>query len=72
MSEQHHRAARSREWLISRERLKQRADLLDIRFDKERNLDRSLVAELLAGEWIRLADNLLISGAAGTGKTWLD
>lgn len=29
------------------------------------------MAELLTCRWIREADNLLISGASGTGKTWL-
>lgn len=71
LAEQHYRDVRSRDRLISRARFKHRADPHDIRFIEGRNLDRVVIAELLTGEWIRRADNLLISGAAGTGKTWL-
>lgn len=71
LAEQQHRDARSRERLLSRAKFKHKADPHDIRFSEGRGLDRSRVAELLTCEWIRRADNLLLSGPAGTGKTWL-
>jgi DNA replication protein DnaC len=43
----------------------------DIDWRASRTLDRSLVAALAGGDWIRNAQNLLISGATGCGKTWL-
>lgn len=71
IAEQQHRDARTRERLMRRARFKHRADPRDIRFGEGRALERAYVAELLTCEWIRRADNLLLSGASGTGKTWL-
>ena len=36
-----------------------------------RSLDRGLIATLAGGDWLRNARNLLITGATGSGKTWL-
>lgn len=43
----------------------------DIDWRTSRALDRSLIATLAGGDWLRHARNLLISGATGSGKTWL-
>ena len=43
----------------------------DIDWRASRSLDRSLMATLAGGDWIRNAQNLLITGATGCGKTWL-
>ena len=43
----------------------------DIQWRDSRALDRELVAGLAGGDWIRNAQNLLITGATGCGKTWL-
>jgi DNA replication protein DnaC len=43
----------------------------DINWRANRSLDRSLVATLAGGDWLRHARNLLITGATGCGKTWL-
>jgi DNA replication protein DnaC len=43
----------------------------DINWRASRALDRSLVAALAGGDWLRHAQNLLITGATGCGKTWL-
>jgi len=43
----------------------------DIDWRASRSLDRSLVAALATGDWLRRAQNCLISGATGSGKTWL-
>lgn len=43
----------------------------DINYRSSRALDRSLVATLADGDWIRNAQNLLITGATSCGKTWL-
>jgi DNA replication protein DnaC len=43
----------------------------DIDWRASRSLDRSLVTALAGGDWIRHAQNLLITGATGCGKTWL-
>ena len=43
----------------------------DIDWRASRTLDRSLMAALVGGDWIRNAQNLLMTGATGCGKTWL-
>ena len=43
----------------------------DINWRASRSLDRSLVAALAGGDWLRNAQNLLLCGATGCGKTWL-
>jgi DNA replication protein DnaC len=43
----------------------------DINWRASRSLDRSLIAALASGDWLRQAQNLLITGATGCGKTWL-
>jgi DNA replication protein DnaC len=43
----------------------------DINWRASRSLDRSLIAALAEGDWLRKARNLLITGATGSGKTWL-
>ena len=43
----------------------------DINWRASRSLDRGLIATLAGGDWLRHARNLLITGATGSGKTWL-
>jgi DNA replication protein DnaC len=43
----------------------------DVNWRASRGLDRSLIATLAGGDWLRQARNLLITGATGSGKTWL-
>jgi DNA replication protein DnaC len=70
--ERHEREDRIRERNFRMAKFKHMAaDPADIRFDAERGLERAHVAELLTCRWIRNADNLLMSGPTGSGKTWL-
>jgi DNA replication protein DnaC len=43
----------------------------DINYKAARGLDKRQIATLASGEWVRRSQNLLISGATGSGKTWL-
>lgn len=43
----------------------------DINYRSGRNLDKAEILSLLKCNWIAQGQNLLISGASGTGKTWL-
>ena len=43
----------------------------DIDWRASRGLDRAVVTALAGGDWVRHAQNLLITGATGCGKTWL-
>jgi DNA replication protein DnaC len=43
----------------------------DINYKAARGLDKRQIATLATGEWVRRSQNLLITGATGSGKTWL-
>src|SRR3984957_15368191 len=43
----------------------------DINYKAARGLDKKQIAPLPTGEWIRRSQNVLITGATGSGKTWL-
>ena len=47
------------------------ACLEDVRYGAGRNLDKSLMAQWSACQWIRAHQNLILTGATGCGKTWL-
>ena len=58
--------------LLKAARLKVSAACIeDINWRASRSLDRSLIATLAGGDWLRHARNLLITWATGCGKTWL-
>jgi DNA replication protein DnaC len=56
---------------LKRSRLRSGATLADIDAGGERGIDRTFLARLAEGEWLRKAENILITGATGTGKTFL-
>jgi DNA replication protein DnaC len=47
------------------------ASIEDIVWRDSRNLDRHLVTALAGCDWVRHARPILLTGATGTGKTWL-
>lgn len=47
------------------------ANLEDINYAASRNLDKSTIARLADCSWIKEGRNLIITGATGTGKTYL-
>jgi len=47
------------------------ACLEELDFQKSRNIDKNLVANIADCLWIRKGHNLLVCGACGTGKTYL-
>jgi len=49
----------------------QGACLEELDFGKSRNIEKHLVANLADCRWIRKGQNLVITGACGTGKTYL-
>ena len=57
--------------LIRQARFKLSATVQDIDYQHSRNLNRSQVARLAQGDWIERAQNLLITGPCGSGKTYL-
>jgi DNA replication protein DnaC len=58
--------------LLKAARLKvSRACIEDINWRASRGLDRHLITALAGCDWARHARTILITGATGTGKTWL-
>ena len=47
------------------------AHLEDLNFDVRRNLDKAVIGRLADCKWIREGRNLIVTGATGTGKTYL-
>ena len=51
--------------------LRQNACVEDVDWRTPRGMDRAVFARLVAGDWIDRAENLLITGATGLGKSWI-
>jgi DNA replication protein DnaC len=66
-----HRDNRRLARLLQLAQLKQRACVEDIDYRATRGLDRSQLTSLATCDWIRQAQNLLIHGATGCGKTFI-
>ena len=47
------------------------ASLEDVNYEKSRGFDKSTIAKLATGEWVRQHQSLILTGATGTGKSWL-
>jgi DNA replication protein DnaC len=56
---------------LSQARLRQSACLEDIDYRAARGLDRTLMAGLATGQWLREHLNILITGKSGVGKSWI-
>ena len=52
-------------------RLRHPASIEDVDYRTARGLDRVLFQALAGGQWIEQAQNLIIEGPTGVGKSWL-
>lgn len=66
-----HRENRVLQGRLSRARLRQQACLEDVDTRTPRGLDRATLARLATGTWLREHHNVLITGPAGVGKSYL-
>ena len=66
--EQLSREQRKQARLVKQARLKLQATVQEVDYQSARNLERSQVANLAQGEWLRRGQNLLITGPCGCGK----
>jgi len=57
--------------LIKFSRLRYDAMLENLQFTKDRNLNKESIAQLKDCAWIKRAENILITGATGCGKSYL-
>ena len=67
-TERHDRRLRAR---LRYARLRHQAVVEDVDYRAARGLDRILFQSLAAGRWIEEAQNLIIEGPTGVGKSWL-
>jgi DNA replication protein DnaC len=59
------------ERLIKQAKFKENASIADIDFNSTRNLDKNMFNRLSTLDFIRRKENLIITGASGTGKSYL-
>lgn len=57
--------------LIKRAKFRHRAHLEEVDYRSSRGLERNTVAALSTGDWITHRQNIIVTGATGTGKSWL-
>jgi DNA replication protein DnaC len=65
------RADRRLQYRLRKARLKQSACVEDIDYRHPRGLDKRLMRQLISGRYLDDRLNILITGPAGAGKTWL-
>lgn len=66
------RENRKVERLLAQAKLRySQAALEDVDYRSSRGLDRLQVQTLASGDWMRQHQNLILTGATGTGKSWL-
>jgi DNA replication protein DnaC len=56
---------------LAKSRLREPACVEDIDYHHPRGLDRSVMQRLIACQWVREHEDLIITGTSGLGKTWL-
>jgi DNA replication protein DnaC len=56
---------------LSQAKLQQNACVEDIDYKQSRGLEKPFIQELARGQWVQQHLNLLITGATGSGKTYL-
>jgi DNA replication protein DnaC len=57
--------------LLKNARLRTNACIEDIDYKSPRGIDKSVILRLAACDWIKNAQNIIITGPTGTGKTYL-
>lgn len=59
------------QYRLRKAKLRLAACIEDIDYRHPRGLDKSVMLQLASCSWLRSHDNCIITGATGTGKTWL-
>lgn len=55
---------------LQKAKLRQAACIEDIDYRHPRGLDKSLMLQLVTGQWVREHHNIFMTGPTGIGKTW--
>jgi DNA replication protein DnaC len=56
---------------LGKARLREQAEIEDVRVSSSRGIDKTQLRALASGDWIRAKTNVIITGASGCGKTYL-
>lgn len=56
---------------LRKAKLRHRACIEDLDYRHRRGLDKALMAQLASCNWITKANNLILQGPTGVGKTWI-
>jgi len=70
-SEREERLTKKNERLIKEVRFRYRASLEELMIDASRGVDAGKVAHLGTGDYIKKGDSIIVTGAAGCGKSFL-
>ena len=70
-AEVQNRAHRRTQMLLRLSKLRYRSSLQDIIYKAERNLKKEIIAQLVDCSYIDRAENLLVTGATGCGKSYI-
>lgn len=70
-AEEDHRRNSRQTRLVKEARFRYQATLAQTRFDSARGFDRQAIMELATGRYIAHGDSVIVTGATGTGKSWL-
>jgi DNA replication protein DnaC len=65
------RANAALEMRLKRARLRQAACFENLDLKAARGLDKGLIRDLFTGRWISQHRHVILTGATGTGKTWI-
>jgi len=65
------REQRKQERLIRQARFRLKASIQEIDYQHPRNITKTKIAQLAQSDWINRAQNLLVTGPCGSGKTYL-
>jgi DNA replication protein DnaC len=57
--------------LIRQAKFRVSAELANLNYNADRQLNKAQIRSLAQGEWLRLNQNILLTGATGCGKTYL-
>ena len=57
--------------LLSKAKLRYRANVEDIDYSSSRGVAKAKFQEFASSEWVKRHNNCIITGATGTGKSWL-
>lgn len=70
-AEDDHRRNSRQSRLVKEARFRYQATLAETRFEAARGFDRSAIMSLATGQYLAHGDAVIITGATGTGKSWL-